>query len=161
MRRLGRAAGSLLACALALSIASACNEADVIARPEVVSGNARDAAVALDCNLEAQLLRHDLPSGIGNLFLPDCEWPITQADSMNDLRWLVGDIGSRDDTKAHLCSLDPYRVWQEPPPPFAPQKLVFCEGACDYIRDWLACRLRDDPCRAGAEEVDSGVNYCP
>jgi hypothetical protein len=147
-------AGWLLAC----MFAAACNEPDVIARPDVVSGSGADAG--LDCSLAAQLNRHSLPGGVGNLFLPDCEWPITQTDSVDGLRLLVGPIGVRSDTKAHLCALDQYHVWQEPPPPSPPQKLVFCPASCQLMRDWLACRLRDDPCRAQLEEDDAGVDLC-
>jgi hypothetical protein len=152
--RSGRAARLLL---MACLHASACNEADVIARPEIVSG---PADAGLDCNLSAQLIRHNLPGGIGNVFLPDCEWPITQTDSVDNLRFLVGPIGFRSDTKAHLCAIDPYHVWQEPPPPIAAQKLVFCPGSCNWIRDWLNCRLRDDPC-AHSDEEDAGISFCP
>jgi hypothetical protein len=143
---------------LAWLLSAACNQPDVIAHQEVVSGSGVDAG--LDCNLSAQLMRHGLPAGIGNVYLPDCEWPITPTDSVDGLRWLVGPIGVRSDTKAHVCAIDPFHVWQEPPPPSPPQKLVFCPASCQWIRDWLACRLRDDPCRAH-EEDDAGVSFCP
>jgi hypothetical protein len=146
--RSGRAAKWLLACVLA----GACNEADVIARPIVVVG---PVDAGLDCSLSAQLARHKLESGIGNIYLPDCELPITQTDSIDNLRWLVN-IGIRSDTKARVCAIDPFHVWPEPPPPLAAKKIVFCPASCQALRDWLSCVLRDDPC-AHHDEDDAGA----
>ena len=150
--RSGRAAKWLLACVLA----GACNEADVIARPVVVVGQV-DAG--LDCDLSARLARHNLSSSVSNVYF-DCEWPITQADSVDGLRWLI-DIGTRGDTKAKVCAIDPFHAWPEPPPPLKPQKLVFCPGSCKWVQEWLSCLLRDDPC-AHHDEDDAGTfPYCP
>jgi hypothetical protein len=151
--RSGRAAQWLLACVLA----SACNEADVLARPIVVVG---PVDAGLDCDLSAQLARHNLPSGIGNVYLPSCEWPLTQADSVDSLRWFVN-IGIRSDTKASVCMIDPFHVWQEPLPPLAPQKLVFCPGSCRAIQQWLTCYLRDDPCVHHDEDDAGAFDFCP
>jgi hypothetical protein len=95
--------------------------------------------------------------------LPDCEWPITSADSIDGLRSLL-DIGVRTDTKANVCALDPYHVWQEPPLPSVAQKLVFCAKSCDWLRDWLECQLRADPCRSNDVDSDDdagAASYCP
>jgi hypothetical protein len=151
--RTGRATCLLVACVLA----GACNEADVIATPVMV---VRAVDAGLDCSLSGQLARHNLPNGIGNVYTPSCEWPLTQTDSVDSLRTLF-DIGIRSDTKAQLCAIDPTHVWQEPLPPLPPQKLVFCQESCQWVRDWLSCRLRDDPCMPHNEDDAGTFYFCP
>jgi hypothetical protein len=154
--RFGRAARLLLGGLLA----AACNGADVIAAGRAEVTGPPDAG--LDCDLSARLARHNLPSGIGNVYTPECEWPLTQTDSVDNLRWLF-DIGVRSDSKARMCAIDPFHVWQEPPPPLPAQRLVFCPGSCKLVQDWLTCTLRDDPC-AHHDEEDAGAgsfSFCP
>ncbi|HEX4354862.1 MAG TPA: hypothetical protein VHZ95_18150 [Polyangiales bacterium] len=161
--RLGRASGLLLASALALIAADGCSEsaADILAEPEL--GGVTPVDAGLDCSLAAQLQRHALPVGISNILLPECEWPITSADSIDGLRFLIN-IGVGTDTKANLCALDPFHVWQEPPAPLPAQRLVFCPQSCSWLRSWLECQLRNDPCRSEDDDADDDAGlsaYCP
>ena len=138
---LGCAVGLVLACTLA----SACNEPDVIAGPVVISGVEPDGG-ELDCKLPAQLARAGLPIGLANVFFT-CEWPLDAKDSPDDLHWFFWDIGVQagDD---HLCDVNPYRYWQEPPFPSRPKQFVFCPGICNLMKSVITCILSGDVCNA-------------
>src|SRR5262245_30392125 len=87
-------------------LSGACNDADVLARYEVVSGPrpAGNGAAELDyCSLPAQLARKNLPTGLSNLFY-NCEWPIDPLTSPDDPRWLLWNLGvSSEERQEHLC----------------------------------------------------------
>jgi hypothetical protein len=151
--------GWVLACVLS----SACNEADVLARYEVVSGpsaNVDAGPAELDCSLHAQLSRKKLPTGLTNLFF-NCEWPLDPLGSPDDPRWLLWNFGvTSEEQQDHLCGRDPYLAWPEPPLPLPPRKFVFCPNACQLAKHWVNCMLRDDPCALDVELDCGGPKFC-
>jgi hypothetical protein len=151
---------------LACSMIAGCNEADFVAHP-VVSGSAQvdphQDAAALSCDYAAQLARHSLPAGLANVFV-NCEWPLRADDAHDDLTWLVGQMSQDAGSAAMRCATDPYFWWQEPQHPLLPRKFVYCSGACAAVKDWVTCKLRDDPCSsesdAAVSEEDAGPHRC-
>ena len=151
--------GVVAAWVLACLLSTACNEADRLARYEVVSGAEADGGV-LNCGLEAMLARKRLPAGLSKLFY-DCEWPIDPLDSPDDPMWLLWTFGvTSEEQQDHLCSMTPYLAWPEPPLPLPPRKFVFCPEACETAKNWISCILRDDPCATEQDLDCSSPRFC-
>jgi hypothetical protein len=153
---------------LACLLEAGCQQAaDVIARPEVVSGSGydRDAGDAgggpLDCTLHGLLQRNNLPLGLGNVFY-NCEWPLDQDDTEERSNWIFWNVGVKSEQAEELCSADPYLVWRDPRPPLPPRRFVFCPEACNLARQWVNCMVSHDPCPsdAGADACSYRADLC-
>lgn len=126
----------------------ACNDSDPVAHPA-------DAGAAWNCDYASQLARHQLPTGLANVFV-DCEWPLRASDAREDLTWLIGEPASVQADRAAACSPNPQRWWQVPASQQLPLRFVYCPKACEAVRMWVRCKLRDDPCSAEAPAADGG-----
>jgi hypothetical protein len=137
----------------------ACNETDVVAHGVVAPANREDASTP-SCDIAAQLARAKLPTGLANVFV-DCEWPLRRSDNPDQLGEL---LPTRDEEEAQrtdmACAANPYRWWQEPPLPAQAQRLLYCPKACDVVKSWIRCKLREDVCNredaASALDADGG-----
>lgn len=135
---------------------AACNDADAIAHPSASSPPQPDAAT-LSCDYASQLARNELPSGLANVFV-DCDWPLRADDSPDDLRDVIGEAPSDRMERAGACSGNPYKWWFEPPAPGLPQRVVYCPRACEAVKAWIRCKLRDDPCNQ--DDSDAAISDC-
>lgn len=134
----------------------ACNETDVVAHGVVAPASLDDASTP-SCDIAAQLARAKLPAGLANVFV-DCEWPLRQSDNPDQLGELLPTRSEEEEQRTGTaCVSNPYRWWQEPPLPEHAQRLLYCPKACEVVKSWIRCKLRDDVCsRAnGASEADA------
>jgi hypothetical protein len=138
------------------SVLSACNDSDPVAHPAGEVAQSPNAGVAWTCDYASQLARHKLPSGLANVFV-DCEWPLRPDDAPDDLSWLIGEKASAQADRHLACLLNPYRWWQEPLSPRLPQRFVYCPKACEAVKTWVRCKLRNDPCNTDDAAADGGT----
>lgn len=148
-----RPAAQLTALCTCLAL-GACNRADVVARGVVESSNLADAA-SPSCDIASQLARAKLPTGLANVFV-DCEWPLRQSDNPDEVGALLPGHDDEEDARSDVraCAGTPYRWWQEPPRPEPAQRLMYCPKACDVVKNWIRCKLREDVCNSHADRAD-------
>jgi hypothetical protein len=80
----------------------------------------------------------------------------------DDFRWFFFDIGvENDERNDHVCSGEPYLVWQEPVRPLPPKKFVFCPKACDVAKRWLKCMLSGDTCNSDRDDANDCAPWFP
>ena len=151
-----RTQGALLTSVwIALSCAS-CNDPDAIAHP-VSSRALQPDAATLSCDYASQLARHQLPSGLANVFV-DCDWPLRADDSPEDLREIIGEAASERTLRTDPCVANPNKWWFEPAATGLPQRVVYCAKACEAVKAWIRCKLSDDPCNP--DDSDAASSGC-
>jgi hypothetical protein len=93
-----------------------------------------------------------------------CVWPRRAPHAHADLPGLDAIMSVDPARAASRCATDPYFWWQEPQHPLLPRKFVYCSGACGAVKDWVTCKLRDDPCSAESDaavlDEDAGAHRC-